>query len=149
MMCIIICGFRCLCNAPPPPPPLPLLQSPAYWSTKLFQASQPLVQSDQRRRPSAQVMLWLPWKLCYRRSVLFWTSCKRISLSLKSRHRLSDRYEPIPIPYQNSIHVIPCSHYPIHWFHPPQLFYIINAYMLNNLLLRRDMCHWTKGVQIR
>lgn len=30
-----------------------------------------------------------------------------------------------------------------------QTFYIINAYMLNSILLRRELCHWAKGVQIR
>ncbi|GFY64185.1 unconventional myosin-Vb [Trichonephila inaurata madagascariensis] len=30
-----------------------------------------------------------------------------------------------------------------------QLFYFICAGALNNLLLRKDMCHWTKGMQIR
>ena len=26
---------------------------------------------------------------------------------------------------------------------------MINAHMLNSLLLRKDICHWTKGIQIR
>ena len=30
-----------------------------------------------------------------------------------------------------------------------QLFYFICAGSLNNLLLRKDMCHWTRGMQIR
>ncbi|CAI7991817.1 Unconventional myosin-Va, partial [Geodia barretti] len=30
-----------------------------------------------------------------------------------------------------------------------QIFYTIHAFLLNNLLLRRDMCHWSKGIQIR
>ncbi|XP_070411301.1 unconventional myosin-Va isoform X3 [Nothobranchius furzeri] len=30
-----------------------------------------------------------------------------------------------------------------------QLFYIIGAVTLNNLLLRKDMCSWSKGMQIR
>ncbi len=30
-----------------------------------------------------------------------------------------------------------------------QLFYFICANALNNLLLRKDMCHWSKGMQIR
>jgi myosin-5 len=30
-----------------------------------------------------------------------------------------------------------------------QTFFMINAFLLNNLLLRRDMCHWSKGIQIR
>ncbi|XP_067139175.1 unconventional myosin-Va-like isoform X3 [Centruroides vittatus] len=30
-----------------------------------------------------------------------------------------------------------------------QLFYFICAGSLNNLLLRKDMCHWSKGMQIR
>lgn len=30
-----------------------------------------------------------------------------------------------------------------------QLFYFICANSLNNLLLRKDMCHWTKGMQMR
>ena len=30
-----------------------------------------------------------------------------------------------------------------------QLFYFICAHALNNLLLRKDMCHWTKGMQMR
>ncbi|PNF43034.1 hypothetical protein B7P43_G08783 [Cryptotermes secundus] len=30
-----------------------------------------------------------------------------------------------------------------------QLFYFISASSLNNLLLRKDLCHWTKGMQIR
>lgn len=30
-----------------------------------------------------------------------------------------------------------------------QLFYFVCANALNNLLLRKDMCHWTKGMQIR
>lgn len=30
-----------------------------------------------------------------------------------------------------------------------QAFYFICASSLNNLLLRKDLCHWTKGIQIR
>ncbi|NWH97917.1 MYO5A protein, partial [Tichodroma muraria] len=30
-----------------------------------------------------------------------------------------------------------------------QMFYIIGAVTLNNLLLRKDMCSWSKGMQIR
>ncbi|KAF0291664.1 Unconventional myosin-Va [Amphibalanus amphitrite] len=30
-----------------------------------------------------------------------------------------------------------------------QLFYAICAHSLNNLLLRKELCHWTKGMQIR
>ena len=30
-----------------------------------------------------------------------------------------------------------------------QIFYFIAAYMLNNMLLRKDMCNWSKGMQIR
>ena len=30
-----------------------------------------------------------------------------------------------------------------------QLFYYIGANMMNNLLLRKDMCHWSRGMQIR
>ncbi|ESN92553.1 hypothetical protein HELRODRAFT_189498 [Helobdella robusta] len=30
-----------------------------------------------------------------------------------------------------------------------QIFYFICANSLNNLLLRKDMCHWTKGMQMR
>jgi myosin-5 len=30
-----------------------------------------------------------------------------------------------------------------------QLFYFICANALNNLLLRKDMCHWSKGMQLR
>lgn len=30
-----------------------------------------------------------------------------------------------------------------------QQFYIIGAVTLNNLLLRKDMCSWSKGMQIR
>ena len=30
-----------------------------------------------------------------------------------------------------------------------QTFFMINGFLLNNLLLRRDMCHWSKGLQIR
>jgi len=30
-----------------------------------------------------------------------------------------------------------------------QLSYFICANALNNLLLRKEMCHWTKGMQIR
>lgn len=30
-----------------------------------------------------------------------------------------------------------------------QVFYFICAGSLNNLLLRKDMCHWSKGMQIR
>ena len=30
-----------------------------------------------------------------------------------------------------------------------QLFYYIGACALNNLLMRKEMCHWTKGIQIR
>ncbi|XP_043239041.1 unconventional myosin-Vb-like isoform X1 [Amphibalanus amphitrite] len=30
-----------------------------------------------------------------------------------------------------------------------QLFYSICAHSLNNLLLRKELCHWTKGMQIR
>ena len=29
-----------------------------------------------------------------------------------------------------------------------QLFYYINGQMLNNILLRREMCHWARGIQI-
>lgn len=31
----------------------------------------------------------------------------------------------------------------------PQLFYFICASALNNLLLRKDLCHWNKAIQIR
>lgn len=30
-----------------------------------------------------------------------------------------------------------------------QLFYIISAVTINHLLLRKDMCSWSKGLQIR
>lgn len=30
-----------------------------------------------------------------------------------------------------------------------QLFYIVNATMVNNMLLRKDFCHWSKGMQVR
>jgi len=30
-----------------------------------------------------------------------------------------------------------------------QQFYIVGAITLNNLLLRKDMCSWSKGMQIR
>lgn len=30
-----------------------------------------------------------------------------------------------------------------------QVVYFINATMVNNLLLRKDLCHWTTGIQIR
>jgi len=30
-----------------------------------------------------------------------------------------------------------------------QLSYFMCANALNNLLLRKEMCHWTKGMQIR
>ncbi len=30
-----------------------------------------------------------------------------------------------------------------------QIFYFICAGSLNNLLLRKDMCHWSRGMQIR
>jgi myosin-5 len=30
-----------------------------------------------------------------------------------------------------------------------QLFYVINATIVNNLLLRKDFCHWSKGMQVR
>lgn len=30
-----------------------------------------------------------------------------------------------------------------------QLFYMINAVALNNLLLRKDVCSWSTGVQLR
>lgn len=30
-----------------------------------------------------------------------------------------------------------------------QSFYLITASTINNILLRKDMCHWSKGVQIR
>ena len=30
-----------------------------------------------------------------------------------------------------------------------QLFYYVCAGALNNLLLRKDMCNWSKGMQIR
>ncbi|XP_063674176.1 unconventional myosin-Va-like isoform X5 [Bolinopsis microptera] len=30
-----------------------------------------------------------------------------------------------------------------------QLLYFINATLLNNLILRKDLCHWSKGIQIR
>jgi myosin-5 len=29
------------------------------------------------------------------------------------------------------------------------MFYIVGAITLNNLLLRKDMCSWSKGMQIR
>ena len=30
-----------------------------------------------------------------------------------------------------------------------QIFYYLCAGSLNNLLLRKDMCHWSRGMQIR
>ena len=30
-----------------------------------------------------------------------------------------------------------------------QIFYYIGASALNNLLLRKEMCHWSRGMQIR
>ena len=30
-----------------------------------------------------------------------------------------------------------------------QVFYFINSTMVNNLLLRKDFCHWSKGMQVR
>lgn len=30
-----------------------------------------------------------------------------------------------------------------------QMFYVVGAVTLNNLLLRKDMCSWSKGMQIR
>lgn len=30
-----------------------------------------------------------------------------------------------------------------------QLFYFICATIMNNMLLRKELCHWTKGMQIR
>lgn len=30
-----------------------------------------------------------------------------------------------------------------------QLFYMINAVALNNLLLRKDVCSWSTGMQLR
>ena len=30
-----------------------------------------------------------------------------------------------------------------------QVFYMINAHLMNNLLLRKDLCHWSHGLQIR
>ncbi|XP_047130704.1 unconventional myosin-Va isoform X1 [Hydra vulgaris] len=30
-----------------------------------------------------------------------------------------------------------------------QIYYFINATMINNVLLRKDMCHWSRGLQIR
>ena len=30
-----------------------------------------------------------------------------------------------------------------------QIFYFINGIMLNYLLFRKDLCHWTSGMQIR
>ena len=30
-----------------------------------------------------------------------------------------------------------------------QIFYFVCAGSLNNLLLRKDMCHWSRGMQIR
>lgn len=52
----------------------------------------------------------------------------------------------------NSFHSIMCQHGT-----DPELikqvvkqqFYIIGAVTLNNLLLRKDMCSWSKGMQIR
>lgn len=35
------------------------------------------------------------------------------------------------------------------FFYLLQIFYFICAGALNNLLLRKDMCHWSKGMQIR
>jgi len=30
-----------------------------------------------------------------------------------------------------------------------QIYYFINATMINNILLRKDMCHWSRGLQIK
>jgi len=30
-----------------------------------------------------------------------------------------------------------------------QIYYFINATMVNNILLRKDMCHWSRGLQIK
>eukprot|EP00053_Salpingoeca_punica_P009393 m.84178 g.84178 ORF g.84178 m.84178 type:complete len:180 (+) comp15007_c0_seq1:1422-1961(+) len=30
-----------------------------------------------------------------------------------------------------------------------QIFYFINATLVNNILLRKDCCHWSKGMQVR
>ena len=30
-----------------------------------------------------------------------------------------------------------------------QIFYYVGASALNNLLLRKEMCHWSRGMQIR
>lgn len=30
-----------------------------------------------------------------------------------------------------------------------QVFTYINAVMVNNIMLRKDLCHWTTGIQIR
>ena len=30
-----------------------------------------------------------------------------------------------------------------------QVLHVVSGHMLNDLLLRKDMCHWTKGIQIR
>uniref|UniRef100_A0A803SP71 Myosin VA n=1 Tax=Anolis carolinensis TaxID=28377 RepID=A0A803SP71_ANOCA len=53
---------------------------------------------------------------------------------------------------QNTFHSIMCQH----GMDPElikqvvkQMFYIIGAVTLNNLLLRKDMCSWSKGMQIR
>lgn len=52
----------------------------------------------------------------------------------------------------NSFHSVMCQH----GMDPElikqvvkQMFYIIGAITLNNLLLRKDMCSWSKGMQIR
>lgn len=52
----------------------------------------------------------------------------------------------------NSFHSVMCQH----GMDPElikqvvkQMFYIIGAVTLNNLLLRKDMCSWSKGMQIR
>lgn len=52
----------------------------------------------------------------------------------------------------NSFHSVMCQH----GMDPElikqvvkQMFYIVGAITLNNLLLRKDMCSWSKGMQIR
>lgn len=52
----------------------------------------------------------------------------------------------------NSFHSVMCQH----GMDPElikqvvkQMFYIVGAVTLNNLLLRKDMCSWSKGMQIR
>ena len=53
---------------------------------------------------------------------------------------------PVDVSFFPVLHIPPPQSY---IFPPPQLFYYINGHMLNTIMLRREMCHWKYGPQIR